>query len=220
MRSARPFGDRGLADAGFADQRGVVLGAAGKDLDGAADFLVAADHRIELAVARGLGQVAGVLLHRVIGVFGAGAVGRAAAGQFLIAASSALGSTPARLQRLPGRIGGGERQACSIRCDRNEAVAGLGGHLLGLVEHAHASFSSPGAACAPPPETAGILASALSTSARRSAGIAARALDQAGGHAFVVLKQRLQHMFGRDPLVVHADRDGLRALEESPWRGR
>jgi hypothetical protein len=43
------FGNRGLAHAGFADQRRVVLGAARQDLDGAADFLVAADHRIELA---------------------------------------------------------------------------------------------------------------------------------------------------------------------------
>ena len=37
--------DRGLADAGLADQHGIVLGAAGQHLDGAADFLVAADHR-------------------------------------------------------------------------------------------------------------------------------------------------------------------------------
>src|SRR3546814_19221102 len=37
------FGDRGLADAGLADQHGVVLGPTGEDLDGAADFLVPAD---------------------------------------------------------------------------------------------------------------------------------------------------------------------------------
>jgi hypothetical protein len=46
------FGDGGLADAGLADQHGIVLGAAAQHLDGAADLLVAADHRIELAVAR------------------------------------------------------------------------------------------------------------------------------------------------------------------------
>ena len=54
MRSARPFGDRGLADAGLADQHRIVLGPAGEHLDRAADFLVAADHRVELAVARRL----------------------------------------------------------------------------------------------------------------------------------------------------------------------
>ena len=41
--------DRGLADAGLADQDGVVLGAAGEDLDDAADLVVAADDRVELA---------------------------------------------------------------------------------------------------------------------------------------------------------------------------
>jgi hypothetical protein len=64
------FGDRGLADARFADQHRVVLGAAGEDLDGAADFLVATDDRIELAVARRLGQVAGEFLERVVAVLG------------------------------------------------------------------------------------------------------------------------------------------------------
>ena len=48
------LGDGGLADAGLADQHGVVLGAARQHLDGAADLLVAADHRVELAVARRL----------------------------------------------------------------------------------------------------------------------------------------------------------------------
>ena len=62
--------DGGLADAGLADQHRIVLGAARQHLDGAADFLVAADHRIELAVARGLREVAGIFLQRVIGVLG------------------------------------------------------------------------------------------------------------------------------------------------------
>ena len=53
--------DRRLADAGLADQHRVVLRAAGEDLDDAADLVVAADHRVELAVARGLGEVAAEL---------------------------------------------------------------------------------------------------------------------------------------------------------------
>jgi hypothetical protein len=43
--------DRRLADAGLADQDRVVLGLAGKDADRAADLLVAADDRVELALA-------------------------------------------------------------------------------------------------------------------------------------------------------------------------
>ena len=73
--------DGGLADAGLADQHRIVLGAARQHLDGAADFLVAADHRIELAVAGGLGQVAGVFLQRVIGVLGRLRIGGAALAQ-------------------------------------------------------------------------------------------------------------------------------------------
>ena len=48
----QPLDDGGLADAGLADQHGVVLGAPAQHLDGAADLLVAADDRVELALAR------------------------------------------------------------------------------------------------------------------------------------------------------------------------
>ena len=57
--------DRGLADAGLADQHRVVLRAAREHLDRAADLLVPADHRVELAGARRLGQVPPVLLERL-----------------------------------------------------------------------------------------------------------------------------------------------------------
>ena len=77
------FDDRGLADARLADQHRIVLGAARQHLDGAADFLVAADHRVDLAVARGLGEIARVFLQRVIGVLGRRTVGGAALAQRL-----------------------------------------------------------------------------------------------------------------------------------------
>ena len=75
------FGDRGLADAGLADQHRVVLGAPRQHLDGAADFLVAADHRVELAGARVGGQVARIFLQRVIALLGGGRIGGAALAQ-------------------------------------------------------------------------------------------------------------------------------------------
>ena len=62
--------DRGLADARLADQHRVVLGAARQHLHHAADLVVAADHRIELALARELGEVAAVLLERLVAVLG------------------------------------------------------------------------------------------------------------------------------------------------------
>ena len=79
----KAFHDGGLAHARLADQHRIVLGAAREHLHGAADFLVAPDHRIELAVARRLGEVARVLLQRVIGVLGGGRVRRAALAQRL-----------------------------------------------------------------------------------------------------------------------------------------
>jgi hypothetical protein len=39
MRWARPFDDGGLADAGLAEEHGVVLGAAAEDLDHALDLV-------------------------------------------------------------------------------------------------------------------------------------------------------------------------------------
>ncbi len=46
------FGDRGLADARFADERGIVLRAAREDLNDALDLAAAADDRIEFVFAR------------------------------------------------------------------------------------------------------------------------------------------------------------------------
>ena len=78
--------DRGLAHAGLADQHGVVLRAPGEDLDDAADLIVAADHRVELALGGGLGQVAAVALERpvlLLGVLVGHAVAAAHLGQRL-----------------------------------------------------------------------------------------------------------------------------------------
>ena len=77
----QPLDDGGLADAGLADQHRVVLGAARQHLDGAPDLLVAADHRIELALARFLGEIARVFLERVIALLGGGGLGRASLAQ-------------------------------------------------------------------------------------------------------------------------------------------
>ena len=57
--------DGRLAHAGIAQDKRVVLGAARKDFHHALDFLFAANHGIELAVARLLREVGGELLERV-----------------------------------------------------------------------------------------------------------------------------------------------------------
>src|SRR5207302_1231752 len=58
--------DRGLADAGLADEYRIILGAAGQHLDHPADLGVPADHRVDLALARPRGEVDAVLLQRLV----------------------------------------------------------------------------------------------------------------------------------------------------------
>jgi len=53
----QPFNDGCFAHTGVADQRRVVLGAAGEDLDDPLDFGFAADHGVKPAGARSFGQV-------------------------------------------------------------------------------------------------------------------------------------------------------------------
>ena len=57
--------DGGLADAGLADQHGVVLRAAREDLHHALDLGLAPDHRVELALGGELGQVAAELVEQL-----------------------------------------------------------------------------------------------------------------------------------------------------------
>ena len=61
----QPLDDGGLAHARLADQHRIVLGAPLQHLDGAANLVVAADHRIELAGPRPLGQIQGVFGKRL-----------------------------------------------------------------------------------------------------------------------------------------------------------
>ena len=60
------FDDRGLADAGLAGQDRIVLAPPHQDVDDLADLLVAAGDRIDLAVARALGEVDGEALERLL----------------------------------------------------------------------------------------------------------------------------------------------------------
>ena len=57
----QPFDDRGLADAGLADQHGVVLGAAAEHLLHALDLVLAPDQRVEHVLHRRFGEVAAEL---------------------------------------------------------------------------------------------------------------------------------------------------------------
>ena len=64
--------DGRLAHPRLADEDGVVLGAATEDLDHPADLVVPADHRVELAPAGEVGEVAAEALQRLILLLGVG----------------------------------------------------------------------------------------------------------------------------------------------------
>ena len=209
-----PLDDRGLADAGLADQDGVVLGAARQDLDRAPDLLVAADHRVELAFCCRLGEVAGVALQRIVGLLGAGAIGGAALAQIV----------DGGVEALRGHAGIGEdargvgllahRKRLEHALDRDEAVAGLGRHLLGLVEHAgecgrHMRLGRARA------RHFGELGERGFGPLQRQLGVAAGARDQPRREPLIVVEQHFQEMLGRDLRVALADRKRLRRLEKS-----
>ena len=53
----------GFTDAGFTDKAGIILCAAGKDLDYSVDFLISADYAVKLSVACTLGKVCTVSIN-------------------------------------------------------------------------------------------------------------------------------------------------------------
>jgi hypothetical protein len=82
-RLGEALDDGRLADAGFADQHGVVLGTTREDLHDPLDLFLAPDDRVELVVARGLGEVATELVENLRTLVGSGVV--SANGDLLLA---------------------------------------------------------------------------------------------------------------------------------------
>jgi hypothetical protein len=205
--------DRGLADAGLADQDGVVLGPARQHLDDAADLLVAADHRVELARARGLGEVAGVLLQRVVALLGAGAVRGAALAHLVDRGVQRLRRHAGALQRLAG-VGLARRQRQQQLLDGDEGVAGLLRDLLRGVEQPRGlrrQIELAGTAAL----DLGLLLEEVLDRLPDGRRVAPGRLDQVGRHALAVVQEHLQEMLGQKPLMPFPQRQTLGGLEEA-----
>ncbi len=103
----KALGDRSLADAGLADEDGVVLGLARQDADHTTDLLVAADHRVHLVLARELHEVAAVAAQRLVGGLGVGTLHALVAAHLLECVQErGLGHVHLRervLEHAPGR---------------------------------------------------------------------------------------------------------------------
>ena len=209
------LGDGRLADARLADQDRIVLGAAGEDLDRPADFLVAADDRVELALTGGLGEVARIFLERVVAVLGALRVGGPAAAKLLDRGVEVLRRQPRLLKRSADVRALRQRHGKQDALDRDVAVAGLLGDLLGLIEDSDRVAVERRRLRRAAAGDGWDLRNERIDFALRRLGVAARCLDQARSHALLIVEQRLQQMRGRDPLMMFADGNRLRRLEEA-----
>ena len=210
----QPLDDRGLADAGLADQHRIVLGASGQHLDGAADFLVAPDHGIELAVARGLGEVAGILFQRVIGILGRGAVGGAPLAQGLDRGVEVLRRDAAFLEDRAGIAVFFQRQSEQQPLDGDKTVAGLLGGLFRGIERARQFGREIDLSGAAPGNFRQLVERVLGRFQNR-ARITPGPVDQTAGKAFAVVQQHFEHMQRRKLLVAVAHRERLRRLDET-----
>ena len=210
----QPLGDGGLADAGLADQHGIVLGAPRQHLDGAADLLVATDDRVDLALGRRGGEVARIALERIVALLGRGTVGGAALAQIVDSAVEG-GRIDAGLVERPAGLGGGlhaERQQQPL--DRDERVPGLVRDLLGRIEgprQLRRQIDLAGAAA----RDLGALGQRPVRGRQRVAGAPACALDDAGRQALGVVEQHLEQMVGAELLVPLAQGQALGRLHEA-----
>ena len=129
------FDDGGLAHARLADQHRVVLAAPLQHLDGAADLVVAADHRVQLALARAFGQVERVFFERLALALAVGAVHGLAAAHGVDGGFQALAAQARLLRNAAGlALGVGQRQQEHLA--GHELVAALDAFLLGGLQQA------------------------------------------------------------------------------------
>ena len=195
--------DRGLADAGLADEHRVVLRAAAEDLDDAADLVVAADDRVELALLGLLGQVAPELLQRLVLVLGATGRSRGGArGPRRSPWRSASLLAPAARSASPAREGwaASASSRCSVETYSSLRLAHL---LLGLAQDADELARRAGGLAAGGQRRHARRAAAL-TSPRSGAGVGAELGQHRHDDAAVLLEQHGEQVLGRHLRVAAA----------------
>ena len=212
----QPLDDRRLADARLADQHRIVLGAARQHLDGAADLLVAADHRIELALGGGLGEVAGIFLERVVSLLGASRVRGAALAQLVdrgiepLRRQPGIGKDALRLAPLCSWPAPGAARSTVTKlspallaiCSAWSSMRDNAGDSMGLRRRRR---PRPWAAWRAPHRCACSACLALPPAR----------CDETGRHALGIVEQRLEQVLGRNLRVAVADRKRLRGLDEA-----
>ena len=152
--------DGRLADAGVADQHRVVLRAAAKHLDDAADLVVAADHGVELAGLGARGEVDGELGERAVALLGVLVGDALAAAQVAQRLEQLVLGGALRAQQLAGAaalLGEAEQQVLG-----GDVLVGERLRLrLGAVEHGAEAEAAAAACDEPAPVARGSFAEVL-----------------------------------------------------------
>ena len=207
---SQSLGDRGLAHPGLADQDGVVLGPAGEHLDDPADLVVAPDHRVELAPARGVGEVAPVLLEGVVLRLRVGVGHPLGAAHRLQGRVDLLRSDP-RLLEHPGRL------ALGLADDGEQEVLGRDvlvlepGHLVeGRHQHGAESGAHGGLGGA---DLLGPRLERRLQARGQRLGLHLEAPQQSGDQALVLVEQGEQEVLGLDGGVLEAGGGRLGGLQ-------
>ena len=208
---AQALDDGGLAHAGLADENGVVLGAPGEDLHDPLHLLVAADDRVELALARRGGEIAPELVED--GRPGGHALlGRAAGGHGLLAlvAREHLHDGLAHGGQVRAELGqdlGGHALALSQQAEQNVLgadviVAQLEGLAQGELEH----LLGPGGEGDVTGGGGLALADDLDDLGAHGVQGDVHRLQRLGGHALALVDEAEEEVLGADVIVVERAR--------------
>ncbi len=198
-----PLHDRGLAHAGRANQDRIVLGPAREDLDHPPDLLVAADDRVELALLGERGEVAPVLVERLVGALRVRARDPLAAAHRRRRLQQLLAGEPRRSQRFRHRavlaLGQGQQQVL----DAHVLVLHLPGEGLRRVQHlvrprGDVELAGGGART----RHARQLVERLSEALQQRGRAGPRLLHHPGSHSAVLREERHRQMLGVDLRVA------------------
>ena len=209
----KALGNRSLADPWFTNQNRVVLGTARQDLNGPADFLVTADHRVEFTFPGNLGQIPSEFLQRVILVFGSRGIGRPALAKLVDCLVQSVWRNAVPLHQLAGFAVAVHGKGKQKPLHGDETVSSLVGDLLGLLEQAcgclaHVKLSGPTG------NFRHLVQKALKI-ALQCLGVAAGTVDQATGHAFGIIQKNLQDVFRCELLMAPPQGKGLSGLNKT-----
>ena len=162
----------------------------------ATNFFISSDHRIKLAITCSLCEIARIFLQCVIGVFCRSIVGGAAFAQFIdraiqrLRGNTGLRENFARFHILLGR----HREEKAL--DGDVGIARFLRDFLRRIEEAHEIARGLRIGCAAARDFR-LFGDPFIDEATRFTRIAARAVNEAGSHAFRIVEKGLQKMFGR-----------------------